>query len=158
MARLGFSTIPLSWPNKSLQAEEWCIRFGSSQRELDPVKARALRLSLGWRIPSDGASAYSTWAQNKTFKVDDVLEFNFDMWIDDVAEVTKSGFDSCIPEKMISHTSYSPALIPLLSVGQHYYICTHVTNCFMGQKLKINVTPASSSRGGPEIKIWGVTN
>ncbi|KAM7268456.1 hypothetical protein ACFE04_010622 [Oxalis oulophora] len=114
----------------------------------------------GWMVPSNGASTYTTWAKNKSFKVGDILSFNFASGNHDVAEVTKSNFNGCNTASPVSLTSNGPANITLKSAGQHYYICTFTGHCSGGQKLAINVSaaslspapaPAQAAAPGPEL-------
>ncbi|KAK1560429.1 hypothetical protein Q3G72_026598 [Acer saccharum] len=96
--------------------------------------------ALGWIVPPGGATVYSNWTANKTFKVNDVLVFNFTSGRHDVAQVTKAAFDACNIASPISKEINSPANITLTSAGEHYYICTFNGHCAGGQKLALNVT------------------
>ncbi|CAJ2666118.1 unnamed protein product [Trifolium pratense] len=52
--------------------------------------------STGWTAtPPGGASFYSDWASNITFKQNDVLVFNFVTGAHTVAEISKANFDNC---------------------------------------------------------------
>ncbi|KAK0571092.1 hypothetical protein LWI29_010832 [Acer saccharum] len=101
--------------------------------------------AMGWVVPPGGATVYSNWAANKTFKVNDVLVFNFASGRHDVAQVTKAAFDACNTASPISKHTSSPANITLTSAGEFYYICTFTGHCTAGQKLTINVTSGASS-------------
>ncbi|KAM1508275.1 uclacyanin-3-like [Malus sylvestris] len=104
---------------------------------------------LGWSIPSGGAAAYTTWADNKTFTVGDTLVFTYSSGNHDVAEVTKAAFDACNATNPITLETASPTNITLSSSGEHYYICTFSGHCSAGQKLSISVTGASSPAPAP---------
>ncbi|KAF4398742.1 hypothetical protein G4B88_028105 [Cannabis sativa] len=104
--------------------------------------------STSWSIPSS-PNAYSTWAAGKSFKVGDILVFNFMSGQHDVAEVTKANYDSCSGTNPISRQTSSPLSITLQKTGGHYYICTVPGHCNAGQKLAINVTGASSPAPQP---------
>ncbi|KAL5769021.1 hypothetical protein ACOSP7_015579 [Xanthoceras sorbifolium] len=101
--------------------------------------------ALSWVVPPGGATAYTTWAANKTFNVGDILVFNFATGRHDVAEVTKAAFDACNTASPISRVTTSPANVTLNSAGEHYYICTFTGHCAAGQKLAVNVTSGPSS-------------
>ncbi|XP_010254442.1 PREDICTED: blue copper protein [Nelumbo nucifera] len=106
--------------------------------------------TLGWTIPPGGSIAYSTWASTRTFRVGDILEFNFTSGVHDVAQVTKEAFDSCNSSSPIgSVQSTSPVRIILNSTGEHFYICTFIQHCALGQKLAINVTAATAPAPTP---------
>nr|GMD83628.1 blue copper protein-like [Ipomoea batatas] len=97
--------------------------------------------SLGWTVPTTaGSNPYQTWVRNKDFKVGDTLVFNFPTGAHNVAEVSKSAFDSCSGSSPISTESTGPARIALATPGQHFYICTFPGHCSGGMKLAVNVT------------------
>ncbi|KAK4853965.1 hypothetical protein QYF36_016981 [Acer negundo] len=98
-----------------------------------------------WVVPTGGATVYSNWAANNTFKVNDVLVFNFVTRVHDVAQVTKAAFGACNTTSPISRKTNSPANFTLTSAGEHYYICTSPGHCLGGQKLALNVTSGASS-------------
>ncbi|RWR73364.1 umecyanin-like protein [Cinnamomum micranthum f. kanehirae] len=101
--------------------------------------------STGWRVPS-GAQFYSNWANGQTFRVGDTLTFNFGVGQHDVAQVTKTNFDSCGTSNTIgSVIRTSPANIVLNSTGNFYFICTFSGHCNAGQKVDINVVSSSTT-------------
>uniref|UniRef100_A0A2N9ITF8 Phytocyanin domain-containing protein n=1 Tax=Fagus sylvatica TaxID=28930 RepID=A0A2N9ITF8_FAGSY len=104
--------------------------------------------ALGWTIPPNTA-AYSTWASNKTFTLNDILVFNFTTGQHDVARVSKANYDSCNPANPISIQNNGPATLTLNETGAHYYICTISSHCSLGQKLAINVTTTTSPAPQP---------
>ncbi|XP_022143157.1 blue copper protein-like [Momordica charantia] len=99
--------------------------------------------SLGWTVPPNPTS-YSDWASTKTFVVGDVLVFNFASGRHDVAEVTRSGFDTCSGGNPISVENNSPARITLTSAGDHHFICNFPGHCNGGQKLSVTVRATAS--------------
>ncbi|VFQ64268.1 unnamed protein product [Cuscuta campestris] len=99
----------------------------------------------GWIIPRPGEdSLYQTWVANKTFKVGDSLVFNFTTGRHNVAEVSRSSFNSCSTTAAANTTG--PVTIRIRTTGEHYYICTVGPHCSLGQKLAINV---SGEAAGP---------
>ncbi|KAM5547936.1 cucumber peeling cupredoxin [Rosa sericea] len=108
-----------------------------------------------------GANYYTSWAANQTFKVGDLLVFNFTTGRHDVAEVAKDAYEKCNVTDLISNPKYDgPANYTLNATGDHYFICLFPGHCDQGQKLAINVTtshsgsaptpaPAPSSTGTP---------
>ncbi|KAJ8562297.1 hypothetical protein K7X08_011588 [Anisodus acutangulus] len=105
--------------------------------------------STGWRIPSGGPATYANWASRRTFRVGDILVFNFATGAHDVAKVTKSAFDSCSSTGPVTLITVGPANVTLNSTGTEYFICTFGQHCNAGQKLAINVTRTSSPTPTP---------
>ncbi|XVE98351.1 hypothetical protein REPUB_Repub03eG0098900 [Reevesia pubescens] len=102
--------------------------------------------ALGWVIPPGSASAvYTTWAANKTFRVGDILVFNFLNGSHDVASVTRENYDACNASSPLLLLSNSPANVTLNQTGPHYFLCAFPGHCGAGQKLAINVSAAASS-------------
>ncbi|GLU22084.1 hypothetical protein SLE2022_381810 [Rubroshorea leprosula] len=106
--------------------------------------------SIGWRVPSNGAQAYTNWAAQRTFVVGDTLMFNFQTNQHDVLQVPKASFDACSSSNPIGNKfTTGPANITLDSAGEHYYICTIGQHCQGGQKLAITVSTSSSGSPTP---------
>ncbi|KAA8523004.1 hypothetical protein F0562_009427 [Nyssa sinensis] len=108
--------------------------------------------NLGWIVPPGGPIAYQTWTYNKMFVVGDTLVFKFLNGTHNVAEVTKTAYESCntTTTTTLSLTTTSPTKIILTSPGEHFFTCTFPRHCYFGQQLAINVTgttavPPSSS-------------
>lgn len=101
--------------------------------------------ALGWNIPPNGPSAYTTWASTQTFRVGDVLLFNFITGFHNVVEVPQAAYGSCTAANPISISTTGPARVTLNAPGTHYYICTVGTHCQIGQKLTINVSATSAT-------------
>ncbi|CAH1426503.1 unnamed protein product [Lactuca virosa] len=101
--------------------------------------------ALGWNIPPNGPSAYTNWASRQTFRVGDVLLFNFTTGFHNVAEVAQAAYAPCTTANPISIATTGPARVTLNAPGTHYYICTVGTHCQIGQKLTINVSAASAT-------------
>ncbi|KAF5466752.1 hypothetical protein F2P56_016652 [Juglans regia] len=108
--------------------------------------------SIGWTVPTGGASAYQTWAASKQFVVGDILLFNFITNAHDVLQVPKESYDSCSSSNPIGDTiTTGPVNITLSTAGTHYYICTLGRHCLSGQKL--SVTVSSSPSGVPPTSM-----
>ncbi|TKY54837.1 Stellacyanin protein [Spatholobus suberectus] len=100
----------------------------------------------GWIVPSGGASAYTTWASGKTFKVGDILVFNYPANAHNVEEVTKEKFNSCnSTSPLATYNTPPPVRLTLTKSGEHYFICGIPGHCSAGQKLAINVTGSSTA-------------
>ncbi|KAI3495956.1 hypothetical protein L1887_38304 [Cichorium endivia] len=101
--------------------------------------------ALGWTIPPGGAATYTTWASQRTFAVGDTLFFNFTTGLHNVAEVPSAAYGPCASTNTLSLNPTGPATVTLTRPGNHYYICTVVSHCQIGQKLTINVSPATTT-------------
>ncbi|CAI9285782.1 unnamed protein product [Lactuca saligna] len=101
--------------------------------------------ALGWNIPPNGPSAYTTWASTQTFRVGNVLLFNFITEFHNVAEVSQAAYGPCSAANPISIVTTGPARVTLKAPGTHYYVCTVGTHCQIGQKLTINVSATSAT-------------
>ncbi|XP_047307753.1 cucumber peeling cupredoxin-like [Impatiens glandulifera] len=104
-----------------------------------------VRDNLGWGVPGGGATDYATWASTITFRVGDILVFNFGTGSHDVASVTKVNFDLCNTNGPITLQTVGPANVTLNATGEFNFICTFGRHCLNGQKLSINVTTASTT-------------
>ncbi|XVF26576.1 hypothetical protein REPUB_Repub14bG0029600 [Reevesia pubescens] len=101
---------------------------------------------MGWSVPPNGATAYSTWATSKRFMVGDILVFNFTTNEHEVLQVPKASFDACSDDNPIKNMmTNGPANITLNSTGKNYYICTIGQHCQLSQKLAITVSATSGS-------------
>ncbi|GAU21285.1 hypothetical protein TSUD_286950 [Trifolium subterraneum] len=98
--------------------------------------------STGW-IANPGASFYSDWASNNTFKVNDVLVFNFATGAHTVAEISKANFDNCNVNQNTQAITTSPARVTLNKTGDFYFTCTIQGHCLSGQKLSVKVSASS---------------
>ncbi|XP_057415457.1 blue copper protein-like [Lotus japonicus] len=105
--------------------------------------------TIGWTVPTNGASAYRTWASGKTFKVGDILVFNYAASAHNVEEVTKQKYDSCNSTSPIATYTTPPVRVTIKKTGAHYFICGVPGHCLGGQKLSINVTGGSSTATPP---------
>ncbi|KAL3624972.1 hypothetical protein CASFOL_031640 [Castilleja foliolosa] len=101
--------------------------------------------SMGWIVPPGGDAAYQTWAAINTFRVGDVLVFNFSTGAHDVAEVTRTNFDSCNSASPITISNTGPTSINLTSAVEHNFICTVGRHCSFGQRLSINVSSSATA-------------
>ncbi|CAI9285781.1 unnamed protein product [Lactuca saligna] len=103
------------------------------------------RRRLGLEYSSNGPSAYTTWASTQTFRVGDVLLFNFITGFHNVAEVSQAAYGPCSAANPISIVTTGPARVTLKTPGTHYYVCTVGTHCQIGQKLTINVSATAAT-------------
>ncbi|KGN45270.1 early nodulin-like protein 2 [Cucumis sativus] len=110
--------------------------------------------SVGWTVPANGEVFYKTWAADKIFYVGDSLVFNFTTDKDEVARVTKMGFDMCSDDNEIGDSiETGPATISLLTPGEYFFISSEDRHCQQGQKLAINVTAAPGPRSPPSSNV-----
>ncbi|PWA58488.1 cupredoxin [Artemisia annua] len=105
--------------------------------------------SLGWTVPPNGPSTYTTWASRETFTIGDTLLFNFTAGAHTVAEVAQAAYGPCNVATLISLSTTGPTRITLNTPGTHYYICSVGSHCQAGQKLSINVLGGVTSPVSP---------
>ncbi|XP_061350666.1 stellacyanin-like [Gastrolobium bilobum] len=101
--------------------------------------------AAGWSIPREGASFYSTSVANITFRINDILVFNFNTGAHNVITLSKKDFENCNVNGNIETFASGPARITLNRAGEYYFACGFPSHCSLGQKLNINVTAGSSS-------------
>ncbi|GMI81200.1 hypothetical protein HRI_001789300 [Hibiscus trionum] len=112
--------------------------------------------NTGWTVPPGGGNNefYDNWAENKTFVVGDILDFNFATGAHNVAEVSEADYDTCNGTNPIATHGTGPASVTLNRTGEYHFICTVPGHCIGGQKLSVEVrngprsgTPGSSPNG-----------
>ncbi|XP_010258753.1 PREDICTED: stellacyanin-like [Nelumbo nucifera] len=104
--------------------------------------------SAGWDI----SSSLDSWTIDKTFKVGDVLLFQYSSY-HNVVELTKDNFDGCNVGNPLQISSNGNTSIPLTSPGQRYFACGNKLHCLGGMKLQVNVVgdqAVSSPAGAPQ--------
>ncbi|WMV36688.1 hypothetical protein MTR67_030073 [Solanum verrucosum] len=102
---------------------------------------------VGWQTPPNGVVTFSNWANQHTFVVGDILDFNFNSGVHTATRVNKNAFDSCSTANPIDNETNGPALFTLNTTGDYYFICT--IHCNQGQKLTVNVKLTGSPFGSP---------
>ncbi|XP_059317634.1 stellacyanin-like [Lycium ferocissimum] len=107
--------------------------------------------SSGWDISSD----LDTWLIGKSFKVGDVLVFQYSSF-DSVAEVTKENFDGCNTSNVLDSSKKGNTTFPLTKPGDRYFVSGNRLHCLGGMKLHVNVendvadaSPAAAPEAGP---------
>ncbi|XP_060215436.1 stellacyanin-like [Lycium barbarum] len=104
--------------------------------------------SSGWDISSD----LDTWLIGKSFKVGDVLVFQYSSF-HSVAEVTKENFDGCNTSNVLDSNKNGNTTFPLSKPGDRYFVCGNRLHCLGGMKLHVNVendaSPAAAPEAGP---------
>ncbi|KAI5320615.1 hypothetical protein L3X38_040323 [Prunus dulcis] len=93
---------------------------------------------------------YTSWAANHTFKVGDILVFEFTTGGHDVARLGKEAFDACNNTDLLSPPeNQGPARYSLNQTGDYYFICAFPAHCSQGQKLSIKVIATGPSAPAP---------
>ncbi|CAL9028039.1 unnamed protein product [Prunus brigantina] len=93
---------------------------------------------------------YTSWAANHTFKVGDILVFEFTTGGHDVARLGKKAFDACNNTDLLSlPENQGPAKYSLNQTGDYYFICAFPGHCSEGQKLSIKVLATGPSAPAP---------
>ncbi|XP_047169653.1 mavicyanin-like [Vigna umbellata] len=112
--------------------------------------------TTGWTtFPPGGASFYSKWASNFTFKVNDTLVFNFESGSHSVVELSKANYENCGVDNNIKSFNTGPARVILTGPGEFYFSCPFSGHCSSGQKLSVTVeasSPSPSAYGSDSTK------
>ncbi|XP_074586815.1 mavicyanin-like [Curcuma longa] len=94
----------------------------------------------GWMPDFD----YSKWAATKWFTVGDNLVFEYDRGAHNVIPVGGEEFKACNGTGAARMFNSGHDVIPLKTTGKKWYLCGIADHCQRGQKLVINVLPATS--------------
>ncbi|GMI77243.1 hypothetical protein HRI_001393600 [Hibiscus trionum] len=89
----------------------------------------------GWVTGVD----YNAWAKSKTFKVGDLLVFDYSSAYS-VDEVFESDYNSCNVDHPIFSDDSGSTAFNLITAGPRYFICGDSNLCKQGMKLFVNVT------------------
>ncbi|KAL7150202.1 hypothetical protein ABFS83_05G094700 [Erythranthe nasuta] len=112
----------------------------------------------GWKLDVN----YTTWAEGKTFRVGDTITFMYAPGVHNVMKVNGTDFQKCASsnETAVPRTTGND-VIPLMTPGKKWYICTIGEHCSKGMKLVITVwaaegptpapSPATSAATGAEV-------
>ncbi|KAK4355522.1 hypothetical protein RND71_024493 [Anisodus tanguticus] len=108
--------------------------------------------SAGWTI--GGANVdYHTWAASKTFRVGDILVFEYNRTQHNVLRVSLADYHKCNAGNPITSYSSGNDSITIKGPGHYYYICGFPGHCQAGQKLDVRVLkvtrPADSQSPSP---------
>ncbi|KAE9460794.1 hypothetical protein C3L33_07315, partial [Rhododendron williamsianum] len=89
--------------------------------------------SYGWDF------SMGNWVKGKKFKAGDVLVFNYDPSVHNVAVVDAKGYKSCTSTK--TSTAYNSGKDKVkLSKGRQFFICTIPGHCDGGLKIAVNAS------------------
>ncbi|XVF49440.1 hypothetical protein PTKIN_Ptkin04bG0012200 [Pterospermum kingtungense] len=103
----------------------------------------------GWDISSD----IDSWVSDKTFKIGDVLLFQYSSY-HNVCEVTKESFQSCNTRDKLRTYSNGNTTVTLSNGGNRYFVCGNQLHCLGGMKLQVNVEDdkTASTVAAPEAQ------
>ncbi|KAI4317791.1 hypothetical protein L6164_025634 [Bauhinia variegata] len=116
--------------------------------------------SAGWT--TIGNVNYKNWAATKTFKLGDVIIFEYNSQFHNVMRVTHEMYKSCNGTSPIATFSTGNDSIKITNYGHHFFFCGVPGHCQAGQKVDINVprqklssatapSPSSSSLASPVV-------
>ncbi|GKV42764.1 hypothetical protein SLE2022_170920 [Rubroshorea leprosula] len=111
--------------------------------------------SAGWT--SIGNLDYKQWAATKTFKVGDVIHFEYNPKFHNVMQVTHAMYRACNASAPLATFTTGNDSITITTQGHHLFICGTPGHCQAGQKVDINVlrtpvaAPAPSPSGKPSM-------
>ncbi|XVF63149.1 hypothetical protein PTKIN_Ptkin09bG0065700 [Pterospermum kingtungense] len=118
--------------------------------------------SAGWTII--GNIDYKQWAATKTFKVGDVVRFEYNAQFHNVMRVTHVMYRACNASAPLATYTTGNDSINITTKGHHFFFCGVPGHCQAGQKVDINVlrisetapTPPPSGLTPPAVPAVGV--
>ncbi|KAL4387126.1 hypothetical protein GQ457_09G019120 [Hibiscus cannabinus] len=108
--------------------------------------------SAGWT--TIGNIDYKQWAATKTFKLGDIIIFEYNAQFHNVMRVTHSMYKACnTSAPLVTYTTGNDS-INITTKGHHFFFCGVPGHCQAGQKVDINVlrlseTAPASAPSGP---------
>ncbi|KAM3338090.1 basic blue protein [Capsicum galapagoense] len=91
--------------------------------------------SVGWSLDAN----LQLWLNGKTFKVGDVLIFNYDPKLCNLVQVDITGYSTCLPTNILYIDDSGKTTITLSKAGVFYYISSLSNTCLDGLKITITV-------------------
>ncbi|XP_010537852.1 PREDICTED: lamin-like protein [Tarenaya hassleriana] len=83
---------------------------------------------------------YTSWVNNQTFYVGDLISFRYKKFQYNVFEVNKTGYDNCTTDGAVGNWSSGKDFIPLNEAKRYYFIGGN-GQCFNGMKVTVLVHP-----------------
>ncbi|KAK2980896.1 hypothetical protein RJ640_011370 [Escallonia rubra] len=104
--------------------------------------------SAGWT--TIGRVDYKLWAATKTFRVGEVIVFEYNPQFHNVMQVvTHDEFKACNASAPIATHTTGNDTITITSHGHHFFFCGVPGHCQAGQKVDINVLRVSLAAPAP---------
>ncbi|CAN4095273.1 unnamed protein product [Withania somnifera] len=91
--------------------------------------------SAGWSLEAN----LELWLDGKTFKVGDVLVFNYDPKLHNLVQVDITGYSTCLPTNILYTDDSGKTTITLSEAGVFYYISSLLRDCLDGLRITITV-------------------
>ncbi|XVF38185.1 hypothetical protein REPUB_Repub20aG0078200 [Reevesia pubescens] len=118
--------------------------------------------SAGWT--TIGNVDYKQWAAKQTFKVGDIIRFEYNAQFHNVMRVTHPMYKACNASAPLATYTTGNDSINITTKGHHFFFCGVPGHCQAGQKVDINVlrtsetppTPAPSQPTSPSDPSVGV--
>ncbi|GMI69953.1 hypothetical protein like AT5G26330 [Hibiscus trionum] len=112
--------------------------------------------SAGWT--TIGNIDYKQWAATKTFKLGDIIIFEYNAQFHNVMRVTHSMYKACNTSAPLATYTTGNDSINITTKGHHFFFCGVPGHCQAGQKVDINVlrmseTAPASAPSGPTTAI-----
>ncbi|KAF5465681.1 hypothetical protein F2P56_015663 [Juglans regia] len=99
--------------------------------------------SAGWT--TIGNVDYKQWAAAKTFRVGDIIIFEYNAQFHNVMRVTHAMYKTCNVSIPLDTFTTGNDSITITSKGHHFFFCGVPGHCQAGQKVDINVMPHNLS-------------
>ncbi|GLT76821.1 hypothetical protein SLA2020_484580 [Shorea laevis] len=102
--------------------------------------------SAGWT--TIGNVDYKQWAATKTFKVGDIIRFEYSPQFHNVMRATHAMYRACNASAPLATFTTGNDSIIITTKGHHFFFCGVPGHCQAGQKVDINV-PRTSVAAAP---------
>ncbi|XP_040999919.1 mavicyanin-like [Juglans microcarpa x Juglans regia] len=102
--------------------------------------------SAGWT--TIGNIDYKQWAATKTFRVGDIIHFEYNAQFHNVMRVTHAMYRACNVSAPLATYTTGNDTIKITRRGHHFFFCGVPGHCQAGQKVDINV-PRNLSTTAP---------
>ncbi|XP_051128042.1 mavicyanin-like [Andrographis paniculata] len=105
--------------------------------------------TAGWT--TIGNIDYKQWAKTKTFRLGDIIVFEYNPEFHNVMQVTHAQFRSCNASSPIATHTTGNDSITITTRRHHFFLCGVPGHCQAGQKLDINVRQHHSRSHSPAV-------
>ncbi|XP_043707231.1 mavicyanin-like [Telopea speciosissima] len=103
--------------------------------------------STGWTTL--GNYNYTAWAESKTFRVGDIIIFEYHKERHNVLRVAEPNFQACnASSPLVTYMSGNDSIL-INKTGHHYFLCGIPGHCLSGQKVDIHIPNKSSIATAP---------
>ncbi|KAK9725478.1 hypothetical protein RND81_05G146500 [Saponaria officinalis] len=107
--------------------------------------------AAGWT--TIGNVDYKDWAATKTFRIGDVISFQYNPQFHNVMQVNHAGYKACNASSPIATHTTGNDTITVTKHGHYFFLCGVPGHCQSGQKVDIHILKTVSSTIAPSPSI-----